>query len=794
LAEGLGVTGIITRKTIRRSPRHAFMLTVWPIAIALEGMALIFMLRPVTIGAVLPLRLIAGTMAVLVLPGALAAAALGQRSRHFLESLAVSAFGSFAIVAALGLVGMALRLSITTLVAALMALNAALTIVCLRRRQTPRMLAPRFAGADIALAIVLAALGIVAYRWGDDVKAVGWELSLHLSYVREYASGAPLGFDTAVLRPPQVIAQNYLYFWEFLLAMLARASGVDPLVAALKSRWLLPVFGFATFFFMVQRLTASSSAALRTTWVMVAAVLVQFLTLPPNAYETFIESGPLRQVGAFLGSIHHSDSAMEILLPMLIGSLFWALRKGTAKNWAAFAAALVVAFLWHPREYFQVMWYGAVAILVDAIAGVREGRGAWRRRAVNYATMIACYVAVAVVLYLGMPESIRSSSEHVAGLGAHGAALREFVGSISDWRGWIAGSLPFAFHLHGYELAGLAPGPPIVFSWLVLAVPLAGVLAWSTRRRVRWIGLYLLVLWLVSLCSYRFQQLMQAVTYHEILISKPRLVHLFAYVVIGLGWSEFVRLSAGRSSSASAWMRACASAGLTGVLFAWAWRTGAPAFATLFTALNVTFFVAAVGLAVTLRLRSASMSSSRSGLQPGAALAAVTFVVFALPVCFAPAADRWSAMLRHRLDPADLFSGANPIELAPDTIRYLQTEQPPRTRFLVEPGRPHMVALYSPLYVMPLLGNVHVDVAQLQETAAGKHPVFNAAMRHGAPALDAVRSFLNVHAIQYVLGTKDYVEPFLALSAEHPGEFTPTFLSADRANVILQYRRRAGSP
>ena len=237
----------------------------WAALIVIQVLAAIFAFKPVAIGAVLPLRLFVGTLATLVLPGALAANALGRRSRHFLETLAVSVAGSFVFIAGFGMAAMTFRWSMGAVIAALIGLNAALTLVCVRRGSA-RFLKVRWTGAsDAALVAILCGLAIVAYRWGDDVKAVGWEVSLHLAYVREYASSLPLGFETAVLRPPDIVAQNYFYLWEFVLAGIARMAGVDPLVAALKSRWLMPALSFAGFFFMAQRLLASTLSALRVT-------------------------------------------------------------------------------------------------------------------------------------------------------------------------------------------------------------------------------------------------------------------------------------------------------------------------------------------------------------------------------------------------------------------------------------------------------------------------------------------------------------------------------------------------
>jgi len=764
-------------------------MAVWAALIVIQVLAAIFAFKPVVIGAVLPLRLIVGTLATLVLPGALAANALGQRSRHFLETLAVSVAGSFVFVAAFGMAAMTFKWSMGAVVAALIGLNAALTFVCARRGSL-QFLTVRYTGAsDAVLAAILCGLALVAYRWGDDIKAVGWEVSLHLAYVREYASSLPLGFETAVLRPPDIIAQNYFYLWEFVLAGIARMAGIDPLVAALKSRWLMPTLSFASFFFMAQRLLGSTLSALRVTWVMVVAVLLQLLTLPPNPYEKYIDSGPLRQVGAFLGSIHHSDAAMEILLPALIGYLFWAIRRGTVQAWIGFVGALVIAFLWHPREYFQVMWYGVIVVMVDTVASIPGGFRAWRRRLANYAIMVACYAGVAGILYAGMPASIRASSEHIVGTSTQLESLRRVLLSMTQWRGWTSGSLPMSFHLHGYEVPGLPPGPPQSFSWLVLAIPAAGLLLFSSRRSVRWLALYLLVLWLVSLSSYKLEELLQAVTYQEMLISKPRMVHLFAYVVIGLGWTELMKIVVGQRLGVYAWLRASIGALAAGLAFALAWQASAPEFKTMITILNAAFFIVGALLIVSLWRRRDPGIAIRG--RPTPALAAAAFSIFALPACFTPAVARWSIMLGHNLDPATLFSAENDIRLAPDTIHYFQTTQPPRTRLLVEPNSPHMVGVYAPVYVMPLLGNVGADAPQLQLGAQGKHPVFAEAPQRGALGLDSLREFLDDHAIQYILGSGKYVSAFLDLSNSRPDEFALKFLSRDRTNVLLEYHRPA---
>lgn len=749
------------------------------VSVTLQLLGLFFALVPGALGPMMPVRVVVAGMLVAILPGILVSTALRHRSRHVLESIALGALGSTSVVAAIGLITMTAGWPIAYSVALLFVVNALLTcrVLLLRRSSMPAMRTI----SDWLLLLCLAFFATIAFRWGDDIRAVGWEVALHVAYVRQYASGLPLDFQTAVLRPPDVVAQNYFYLWEYLLAMIASIAGIDPMVAALKARWLIPVLGFASFAFMVQRLT-NTGAAVRATWVMVAAVFLQFLTLPPNPYDIYIQSGPLRQVGAFFGSIHHSDSAMEILLPLLIGVLFTAIRRNNLTNWSIFAIALVVAFLWHPREYFQVMWYGGVAIVVDVLTGVGR-RLSWRERGGAYASMVGVYILVAGVLYLGIPGSIRESSEHAVGMARQWTDLKQFVATAGEWRAWTAGSLPMSTHLHGYELRDLAAGPPLAFSWYVLSVLATGLLVLSPRRSFRRVAFYLLVLWLMSLCSSKFQELLQAITYHEILISKPRLIHLFAYAAIGLGWSELLRGAAGRFDGTAATARTFGAALISGALFALAWRTSTPSFTTMFLVLNVLFFAIAAALLWSLRVQRWRQWSGE--WRPPAVMAGLTFAMFALPASAASAMTRWPAMLEHRLDAATLFGPGNPVELAPDTIAYLQTKLPPHQRVLVEPNRPYMIGVYTPAYVTPLLGNIGADMAELGAGLNGTHPVFAKSKASDPAALEAARLHLRSQRIEHLLGTGDYADVFRSWVDRDPVTFSIEFESANHSNVMV---------
>ena len=143
-------------------------------------------------------------------------------------------------------------------------------------------------------------------------------------------------------------------------------------------------------------------------------------------------------------------------------------------------------------------------------------------------------------------------------------------------------------------------------------------------------------------------------------------------------------------------------------------------------------------------------------------------------------------MLEHRLDARVLYAEGNPVELAPDTLRYLQTSPAARQRIQVEPNKPYMVGVYAPVYVIPLLGNVGVDAPELQAGRDGMHPVFNEAIAAGSGSLDGARQYLLQHGVTTLLGTGRFAQAFAKWPDRDATHFSTVFRSADGANVILR--------
>src|SRR5262249_2069248 len=231
-----------------------------------------------------------------ILPGMVAGQNLGILATSPLEAIAKSFALSIILATVLALATLSLGLSVSAWTAAMLAWNAGWALALMFRRRTLRpdgllgvtirgILAPR-QWADAGLLLAIGGLSILCYRWGDRLDNVDWEVGLQLIYVRNYASSLPLDFSLTALRP-EIGVPNLFFAWEFLLGGISHAAGVDPLVGALRSRWLIPVLGFSSFFFFARHVLGGTMAARRAVWVLLALVLTQFVALAPSPFATF---------------------------------------------------------------------------------------------------------------------------------------------------------------------------------------------------------------------------------------------------------------------------------------------------------------------------------------------------------------------------------------------------------------------------------------------------------------------------------------------------------------------------
>lgn len=731
-------------------------------------------------------------------PGLAFGQVLGMRATHLLDASARAFMLSLGLSLPLALSAFFLHLTIGSFVAAMLLwdafwLTAWLAWPAARRR--PGLISDAWRSLLVGNGwfnlTVFASLFLLSrglFRWADSPEAVGWEVGVQLSYVREYASRLPLDFEAALLRPePGFVLPNLFFLWEFILAGIARLSGLDPLIAATRSRWLVPVIGVSAYFFMALQLLRRVEAAKRAVAVTLVAVLTQFLFLKPAPLVYTGTNGSARGVSAFWGTIHHSDTAMDILLPLLVGLLFAFMRSGRARQLLGLTGMLIVSFFWHPREYFQIMWYGGVALLVALLLTrfwTPQGRDAWFRRAVP---MSFTFALIAWLLF-SLSRAVLPRGDTVA---SEMSVKQQYLAKLVD--GAVLGGAYELFNAPFQGYGAPLPRDPYVFSWLVLAALLLPVVALIGSRAERSLGFYFVSLWWLTSCWFASQVLLLALSYSEMLVTSMRLIYLFAYVVIGIGCVALVRLIHGllqnfASGFASAFVLFLSLA--LGYAFAYVWNSGAPRFSRLRAVLEVLVPLSALisaialnprvkGVLEALHRRIPPLQARHSWLVP--ASAALLMLPAARPQATAFLGDLWTK----RSSPEALFTALNPTGLSPKTISFLRKGIPPRTRVLVDPLGEHLVGIYAPLYVLPYpRGYILADLGQQQIAREGRHPVFkqNAAL----PERSEAESFLRRHNVDFVLAAGAFSLSLGRLAEENPDLLQVVFRDAPAKNIILR--------
>ena len=744
------------------------------VVLALHAWAAFVLMRAPNAAVDSAFRVVIAGVLVFVVPGMAWGEALRIRTVHPLDGLARATALSLGLGLALAFVVFGLRLSITWWAALLLAGSTLGALIAARRRAGESRAglftdlvrglrrAPASA-ASFAAAIGLMAVGL--YRLADTPSAVGWEVGLQLGYVRQYASGLPLDPRWCALRPePSLRLPNVFFLWEFLLAGVSRLSGIDPLVAALRSRWLVPALGLPAFFSMVLYVFRSRAVATGAFAVALLLVFSGFMFLPPSPLVTVGAADASRGLTAFWGSVHHSDTGMEILLPLQVAALFQFMGSGKRAHLAALVVMLAAGFFWHPREYFQVMWYGVVAGLALLALGSRR----WPRPHLGgrTAAVAATFFVVAIVL------SAAAASVGPRGPLASGEmeVKRSLLPTLMSARVVLGSYAPFNAPYMGY--GSPLPDQPYLYSWLALAALAMTPLALFGSRQMRFVVVFYALLWFVTVCWFWSQVLLVVLTYSEILVASMRFLHLFAMAVIGAGWvvgiGALCRQARRRAADIPTALVATLAAVTLGVGFAMAWRSSRPDFRIMGPALSV---AAVLATCVAIwRARRRDPGAARA--LPSTALAAGTFLAFVAPSWASSPGAVVPGLVARPSAPVELFS-RSPLGLSSRMIRFLHERVPPREIVLVDPLGTHLLGVYAPVYVRPYpVGYVIPDLPEIQRAREGRHPLFHAPAPGGGPGdVGAAVDYVASTRARWILGGPQHASALEALASARPALF-----------------------
>lgn len=752
-----------------------------------------------------PFRVVTGGIAVTLLPGILLGHVVGVRAGTFFEAVSKGFAFSLLIAAPAAFVAILAHATIRewTIFILVFDFAAALVVLALpdRRRHPQRLLDVLVMdlfrshnwNGRLLLGIVVLLSGFM-YRWGDDLTAVDWEVALHMGYIRQFASGLPLGLAESNLRPELIPPNLFFLLWEFLLGGISSMAGVDPLIGALRSRWLIPFLGLSAYFFFLRQVVHTTRMTYAGTWITLVLILSWFNMIAPAPLVAYgISTGVARPVFAFLGSIHHSDAAMEVLLPLIAGYLFLFIRRGHRGDFAVFCGLLGVSFLFHVREYFQVMWYAVVAAGAYAI----YLRPQWRPFVRRFGALAGAFIVVAAMLFF-LSRLITPNLDQM--IEFHNKSA--FLGRILNQDRFFYVESLFNFFMHGTHWS--APSPPNVYSWLILLGFLLPAIVVACRGPRLLFSGYVMLLWWATMCFSITQYVLILLTYNEIVLAKVRFLPIFAYALIAVGWVGYVRLVGDFIDRRYSWQGTRAALAMAivffvqGLAFAGLWRINVPAFKFLPYGLDVVAMASWVGMFLILRQPALAgrigltkwRKAVASAKMPSIGVAVACLALFVLPVTAKDAYSFVTYLASHRVEVTALFDGGEPTGLGKKTIQFLRNGALPRSRILLDPLSNHMVGAYAPLYAIPIVkGQFASDGHHISEAREDRHPLFNSRLQGGRPDAARIGAFLTELDVDYILAPAKYRAGVDALRDALPGRFKIVFEDAATHDVILAVTR-----
>lgn len=740
-----------------------------------------------------PFRIVLSGIFVLTLPGLLCGQVIGVRSDSLIEAIAFSFFGSLVVLLVLTTLTLIAGIGIREWSSLLVVWNLAWLggVFYFQKVGQGGLLdtlstnpSPKGAVSERLFVAILLLLAIALYRWGERLTAVDWEIGVHFSYVRLYVSELGLGYQEMGLRSELPVATIF-FLWEYILSGISSLAGQDPLIAGIRTRWVMPILGFSCYFVFLRHVLNNKILANQVLWGCLILVLSQIMFLTPNPFVTsMVTMEDTRPLFSFLGSIHHGEVAMELLLPMTTGFVFMYMQDGRKQVLGVISLSLLVAFFMHPREYFQLMWYGLLWSIVVFMTVRRFDRGVFFRRAVFLGVVFIAMAGVSAVI------SIQDSTGE--GLSDGNIEFAKKIAQIEDLlnNGWLPPYFenPVNFQMHGF-LGHSDVDPSLVFSFLVLATMMVPVLAAFGSRHDRRITLFFVFLWIMSTTFVPSERLLTILTYSEMLITKVRVLPIFGTIVIVLGWLRLMeRLTL--VTGVSGWRAhlQCGGVGIgLGVVFMAFWKWQAPDFGLTRTLFPLILGVGVLMLATSIweqRVKQAfpplraipfppRLNLTVNGQAQNGIAALFSLALFAGVVGHMEISQLGKILLFTTTDVEALAGEKNDLNLPVDTLNFIREKLPPRVRIQVRPESTHMLAAFVSVQVIPIpQGNINKDLMEHRQELDDSHPVFNSDTKQGRGDIVAMMRHFRQRKVEYILIGREYFEGFKMIAEMHPRLFT----------------------
>ncbi len=745
-----------------------------------------------------PFRLVLGALLIFIFPGLIWGEILGFRSSHILETIALS----FALTLTIEIIilpipflfGSRIWLWITLLfficVLGIFFLNLKSgngkklefinPLFTLFKQSTPLSVSTPL------ILVILVLISCGTYRWGEDLISISGEKLLHMIFVRHYYSMPmvlnDLGLNQGV--PPP----NLIHLWEYLIAGWAFLINVDPLPLFYHARFVVPILGFSGMYLLIRNIFPNATKSEIIFWGVLIMCLGWFILLSPSSLDWIKKRDHFRGVMSFMGTVHHSDTAMDILIALIAGLILLTLRRSCWKHIFLLSGVLMVSFMWHSREFFQTAIYIGV-FGVTIFFPTYINRKAMLKK---WLTVMIVFFSVAVFFYsissVILPKQSFSYDEHkIREMSLKYAFLPENLTGVRNL-------FNFPFHMRLVS----SKAPDVIFTreqisaffthdwnyflWLIFSALAILLLAIYGDKQERRLSLFFVALWFMTL-GWNFSMLiLKTLTYSEIFMTTPRMVYIFPYIIIGAAISLVFQLF---SKKSTCYMNLFVPITLmfgVGLLFRLWWDSGIPFIRVVSTGLSFVVLASFV-LLLLPRVITTNFTKTPSFLGP-----VLGIFFFFIPILQKDYAEIIPSIVSGGRVPVKWFSAKNPFGFSKELICFLRM-LPPKQNFLVDPLGKALVPVYAPHYIAVVprksVRTVISSRPTYKEVKSGNHSLFN--LQNQGVDHKAVKEMLDCYGVDYILIEKKYYNRLLPYFNLFPDDYKIVFNNDKELEMIIHY-------
>lgn len=742
------------------------------------------------IGTMIPraFKIVASGLTLFFVPGLLLIPLIKLRFRNLFELIGLSFVCSLAFATILLLVGIGFKASMQSVAVGFIFLVLALfTFVLVSHpKQIDNLFSAKVLSDsrkyDLFLLLLIVILTIPAYRWGTDIFLNNGEILLHLAYTVNYAttdlSFMNLGFAKDTPLP------NLINLWEALLALWANLVHTDPYEIFFFSRFIATLIGLIGLMWMVRCIFRSPQKTFFLSLASLLLVVSWFFLMSPSPWD-WIRTQQTRGIFCFYPLAAHSDTAIDVLIPIGCSFLLYSLRFQRPMVNFLFFVFSISTFLWHPREFFQFCLYAFLTWMTFVLLFPPY----FTRITKRFLNIFALLVVTALLFYFfnhfhasngshSYDEfSIKKAALVAAFTPNHLLGFSHFFHFPNDW-------IPLQ------HLSSINPRFIQSFPWLIVSAFSLVLIYVVSDFRSKALGLFFVLLWVICLIWSSGTLLCIASSYSEFIMTSPRIIYFFAYLIIPLGFLGFF-----------AWMSnlwkltlhrfiliLCLPVFLLGSALGLLWPflykyPPERLFASLsyiIGACYILFLARVFRHNVLLKIKTHSPVRSF-----------ILFAVFFLTFNFSGFFQFWNESLFMKNGLYSLGTAKNPFRFSSDLISALGS-LPSHHTFLVNPSGIDSVNVYGAFFLSAfphgVYQSINRDVNICRQFMEGTH-VLNRLFQGKVSDTEALE-WLASHNVDFVLFRgEDYDHVLPSISALSSPPYSVIFLNARDREMICSFKK-----